>query len=171
MLSLLSAASGFNAPLSSRVAAPTRAAAPVMDNSWRKSFDGRGGVGATPFASRTVASPAHLGCRTTHRLWPPPQTAGAPLAHHTPLACQTDRSRAAIFARSLAGGSQGGIALEMGVPEACKYFMKVTAAGLSTSDAAAYLISEKGVSKMTVAQALCTAETMDPKFGAVQGHP
>ena len=25
--------------------------------------------------------------------------------------------------------------------------------------------------KMTVAQALCTAETMDPKFGAVQGHP
>ena len=64
-----------------------------------------------------------------------------------------------------------GIALEMGVPEACKYFMKVTAAGLSTSDAAAYLISEKGVSKMTVAQALCTAETMDPKFGAVQGHP
>jgi len=89
-----------------------------------------------------------------------PQTARAP---HRPL---TRRNF-----RSLAGGSQGGIALEMGVPEACKYFMKVTAAGLSTSDAAAYLISEKGVSKMTVAQALCTAETMDPKFGAVQGHP
>ena len=89
-----------------------------------------------------------------------PQTARAP---HRPL---TRRNF-----RSLEGGSQGGIALEMGVPEACKYFMKVTSAGLSTSDAAAYLISEKGVSKMTVAQALCTAETMDPKFGAVQGHP
>jgi len=169
MLSLLSAASGFNAPLSSRVAAPTRAAAPVMDNSWRSSFDGRGGVGATPFASRTVASPAHLGCRTTHRLWPPPQTASAPLAHHTARSPHRPLTRRNF--RSLAGGSQGGIALEMGVPEACKYFMKVTAAGLSTSDAAAYLISEKGVSKMTVAQALCTAETMDPKFGAVQGHP
>ena len=107
MLSLLSAASGFNAPLSSRVAAPTRAAAPVMDNSWRSSFDGRGGVGATRFASRTVASPAHLGCRTTHRLWPPPQTAGAPLAHHRPLARRTDRSRAAIFARSQAARRAG----------------------------------------------------------------
>ena len=170
MLSLLSAASGFNAPLSSRVAAPTRAAAPVMDNSWRSSFDGRGGVGATPFASRTVASPAHLGCRTAHPAvataadrW---RTARAPHTARAPLRPLTRRNF-----RSLAGGSQGGIALEMGVPEACKYFMKVTAAGLSTSDAAAYLISEKGVSKMTVAQALCTAETMDPKFGAVQGHP
>ena len=103
------------------------------------------------------------------RLWPPPQTAGAPLAHHTARSPHRPLTRRNF--RSLAGGSQGGIALEMGVPEACKYFMKVTAAGLSTSDAAAYLISEKGVSKMTVAQALCTAETMDPKFGAVQGHP
>ena len=59
----------------------------------------------------------------------------------------------------------------MGVPEACKYFMKVTAAGVSTSDAAAFLMQEKGVSKFIVAEALCTAETMDPSFGAVQGHP
>ena len=56
------------------------------------------------------------------------------------------------------------------VPAACAFFAKAAAAGLTTEDAAAFLVS-KEVPAFVIAESLCVAETMDPKFGAVQGHP
>ena len=58
----------------------------------------------------------------------------------------------------------------MDVPAACAFFDKALAAGASTADAAAFLVA-KEVPAFVIAESLCVAETMDPRFGEVQGHP
>ena len=58
----------------------------------------------------------------------------------------------------------------MDVPAACKFFAKALADGVSTADAAAFLVS-KEVPAFVIAESLCVAGEMDPRFGPVQGHP
>lgn len=73
-------------------------------------------------------------------------------------------------AATAAPAASAGAAGAMDVPAACAFFAKAAAAGLTTEDAAAFLVS-KEVPAFVIAESLCVAETMDPKFGAVQGHP
>ena len=73
-------------------------------------------------------------------------------------------------AATAAPAASAGAAGAMDVPAACAFFAKAAAAGLTTEDAAAFLVS-KEVPSFVIAESLCVAETMDPKFGAVQGHP
>ena len=110
---------------------------------------------------------------------------GGPYAAYTPPAFLTKFTRP-VLAKDPEGYKQGyepgtspaataaparaGAAGAMDVPAACAFFAKAAAAGLTTEDAAAFLVS-KEVPAFVIAESLCVAETMDPKFGAVQGHP